>query len=60
LCTEDTKTDKCFEANFKDQSEIIVFDENSKLEIHFPIPAFTPEKDGIPRFIKDQPNNRVD
>ena len=57
LCTTDTKTDKCFETKFKDQADIVIFDESSKLEIHIPIPAFTPEKDGVPRFIKYPPGN---
>jgi hypothetical protein len=37
-----------------------IFDEYPKLEIHIPIPAFTPEKDGIPQVIKDDPNSRLD
>ena len=41
LCAAKVEGQTCFERYFKDEAEIVIFDEGQKYEIHIPIPAFT-------------------
>jgi hypothetical protein len=53
LCVAKLDPQNCFDAYFKKDSEIVIFDETSKYEIHIPIPTFTPPKNGAMRFRTD-------
>jgi hypothetical protein len=44
LCAAKVEAQTCFDSYFKDQSEIVVFDELHKYEIRIGIPALTPPK----------------
>jgi hypothetical protein len=39
LCTPDMKPHDCFNGTFKDEGEIVIFEDGPKYEIHIPIPA---------------------
>lgn len=41
-CTPTVKVEDCFNSYFKDDSDIVLFDQNQKYEIRFPIPPLTP------------------
>jgi hypothetical protein len=53
-CVKTMKTNECFDAIFKNVGELIIFDQSTKREIRFPIPLFTPTKDGSPQFFSVQ------
>jgi hypothetical protein len=46
LCAPNAEPQICFDTYFKDESEIVIFDEDSKYEIRVTIPAFTAPKNG--------------
>ena len=46
LCVAKEEPQTCFDAYFKDQSEIVIFDEATKYEIRVAIPTFTAPKNG--------------
>jgi len=50
LCTATVSPQNCFDAYFKDQTEIVIFDSQEKYEVHVPIPTFTAPKDSTFRF----------
>lgn len=50
-CNKDMKSDECFEALFKNVEAIFIFDQLTKREIRFDVPAFKKTKDGYPGLI---------
>jgi hypothetical protein len=46
LCAAKADPQTCFNSYFKDEAQIVIFDETRKYEIRIPIPAFTPPKSG--------------
>ena len=53
LCVAKLDPQNCFDAYFGEDSEIVIFDEMLKYEIHISIPAFTRPKNGVIRFRPD-------
>ena len=44
MCAAKVDPQSCFDRYFKDVSDIVLFDDSKKLEIHIPIPTFTSPK----------------
>jgi hypothetical protein len=44
LCAAKVEAQTCFDSYFKDQSEIVVFDELHKYEVHIGVPSLTPPR----------------
>ena len=42
LCAANDPPQSCFDRYFKDDDDIVVFDESHKYELHIPVPTFTP------------------
>jgi hypothetical protein len=41
-CSPTVKVEECFNSYFKDESDIVLFDQSQKYEIRIPIPPLTP------------------
>lgn len=45
LCGADEQPQKCFDGNFKNDDDLVIFDKSSRFELHIPIPTFKSPSD---------------